>query len=187
MMANKALLLALMLALTAALSAVPVAAQEPVPDLALVVEPESAVGKEIAVEAYLLDPAGNPVQGEVVTFLLDVEFLNNFGKAEIGQTITDEDGRALLVHILKQDGEQTITARFAGNNVFAAAEVSTSLSVAPGPATYEEEPLFRIPGANITVVVIVLATTWGLLLMVMGLLWLIGHAGDESSEAEATP
>lgn len=179
------LLALLALTLLAVLGPAQVAAQQPVPDLTLGFQPESAVGDEVALGAYLLDPAGNPIRGERVTFSTDVEFMNTLGTVVIGRATTDENGLALLVHEPKTQGERTITARFAGNEVFAPAETSQPISIAPGPPTYHAEALFRIPGANVGTVVAVLGVVWGLYLLVVGLFLLIArarhtpHAGTE--------
>ena len=177
--------LTLILWLSAVLTVAHVAAQEPVPELALFTEPEATAGEDISVEALLLDPQGRPLIGETVAFFLDVGFLNVYDQVERGRAITDEDGRALVVYNLKQEGDLVVTALFDGNGASVPAEVSLPLLGAPGPATHQEQPPFRIPGANIAFVVTVLTATWALFLLVMVLLWLVGRAGMGGSETGA--
>jgi hypothetical protein len=172
---------ALTIALVALLGVDTAVAQTPAARLVLEIEAESRVGRQVAVGAYLVDPAGNPVRGELVTFYADVEFMNTLDNMEIGRALTDDTGLAFLAYRLKRSGDQTIVARFSGNEVFDGAEASASLRVAPGPQTYELETPFRIPGVNVYIVGLVLAAVWGIYLGTMALFWLISRAeGPES-------
>lgn len=187
MMPRKPRLIALGLCLLAALNVAPVAAQEKDPQLLVLADRESAVGRVMSIEARLLDAGGSPVPDQVVTFFLDAEFLNTSGLVEIGRARTDKTGRAVLSYTLRQSGERTITARFDGNGLLGSAGASQALSVAQGPQTYVEKPPFRIPGANIVMVTAVIVATWGLLLVVIVLLGLISAEGSQPSEAARLP
>ena len=179
------LLLALVIFLAALVGLKPAYAQQPQPEIILGFATEPVVGEESAIVAYLLDPAGNPIQGELVTFSVDAEFMNTIGRLDIGRMYTDENGLALLVHTPKLSGEKSVKASFAGNEIFAPAQSIRSIEVAAGDETYEQEAIFRIPGVNIGIVVVVLIAIWSTYLSVVGLFWLISRAGSgEGPEAE---
>ncbi|MBI4202926.1 MAG: hypothetical protein HY532_07440 [Chloroflexi bacterium] len=156
-------------------------AQQPMPELVVGFSPEATTGERLVVAAYLLDPFGNPISGQTVSFSTDVDFLNIEGSIEIGRAVTDDQGLAYFLYIPKSVGERTITASFAGNSVFAPTSASAPLTVLEGSATYMEEYPFRIPGADIRLVVFALAVVWGLFLFVTVLFWLIRRAGEETS------
>lgn len=185
-------LIAIALAVTATLLAASWAlAQEPEqqselgpePDLILGFEVDGAVGERIALSAYLVDPAGNPIRGQAVTFSIDVDFMNVITTLELGQRVTDETGLALLLHDPRSAGDQTIRARFDGNDVFAAVSTFDVLTVAEGEGVFEQIEPFRIPGANVSLVVAVLVILWSTYLAVIGLFFLISHDGGASEEA----
>lgn len=187
-MAKRLLLTALFVALAMAITPMRGIAQQPEPELVLGFEAESKIGKGLAVAAYLVDPAGNPIQGEVVTFSIDAKFMNTLGRVKIGEATTDETGLALLLYMPRLSGERTIKAQFLGNDVFAATDTLKPILVAEGPEVFSEEIPFRIPGANIGVVIGVLIVIWALYLLIVGLFWRISRAGDSQGvESGAQP
>ncbi|MFQ5874126.1 MAG: hypothetical protein ACE5JL_10030, partial [Dehalococcoidia bacterium] len=52
------------------------------------------------------------------------------------------------------------------------------LQVVPGAQIYEEEAPFRVPGANIVLVAVVLAMVWSIYLGAMGMLYLVSRSGS---------
>lgn len=175
-MASRIIVAIALLALAALAPVVALAAQ-PEPDLALGFPAKAKVGERIVLSAYLMDPAGNPISDQKVAFSTEAEFMNTLGTVEIGSAKTDEKGLAYLLYTPKSEGDQTITVKFAGNSVFASASATKPLTVTPGTASYEEERPFRIPGADIRLVVFALSLAWGLYLIAASLIWLISRSG----------
>lgn len=146
-------------------------AQQPVPDVVLWLAEEADAGEEITVSAYLLDPAGNPIAGEVITFTAEVSFLNRTGHARIGRLVTSENGLATMGYEPRVEGEQRVTASFEGNQVFTPARASRTLTVLPSGQLYTEATPFRLPGANMWMVVAILLVVWSIYVFVMLLVW----------------
>jgi hypothetical protein len=180
------LLVVLVGSLSAAMLSWPAAAQQPTPTMELDLVSEIGLGQPVDIEVYLRDSDGSPIPGETVTLAVDVGFMNVLDTADIGWALTDEDGLATVVFTPKSDGELFLTARFSGGEKHRAVEEFGSLMVTPGPATYEEPTPFRIPGANITIVVAVLITVWAMYLVFVGFLWMIAHdVPVDRADAEA--
>lgn len=152
-------------------------ADQPEPQVVLGFQPQAQAGEAIAVAAYLVDPVGNPIMGEEITFTIASTFLNVDGPMEIGSATTDANGLALLPYAPRIGGERVVTARFAGNEVFAPARASEALLVTQGPNLYEEFSPLRIPGANIWMASAVLAVVWGVFLYICVLIWRIAFLG----------
>ncbi|MBI4339234.1 MAG: Ig-like domain-containing protein [Chloroflexi bacterium] len=186
-MAKRILLTAAATLLLALLSPAAALAQQPIPQLVLGVQPSSPVGNPMVVAGYLLDPAGNPISGQTVAFSTEAEFMNTLGSFEIGQAVTDDRGLAYVQYVPKEVGTSTITARFAGNDVFAPLTTSSPLEVTEGKATYKQERPFRIPGADVRLVVVLLSGVWSLYLLVTVLFWLISRAGDRPPREAGGP
>ncbi len=182
-MLRKAFWMIVLLSAMAMLQATPVAAAGPAVNLELLMKPTATDGERVAIEAFLSDSAGAPLAGELVTFFLDTEFLNIAGRIQMGAAITDEAGRARVLHAFTQEGEATVTARLEGNDDLGEVETSQVVSLASVGQLYQEARPFRMPGANIAIVVAVLTTTWGILAAVVLLLCLVGRAGAMEERA----
>ena len=105
-----------------------IAAQQPTPELILGFEGQASLGEAVAVSAYLVDPAGNPIQGETVTFSIDAEFMNTLGRVEIGRATTDSTGLVLIMYQPTLTDQRTIAAKFGGNEIFEAAMATSGYS-----------------------------------------------------------
>lgn len=162
-----------LLIVTAALAAwwipstVSAAEKDPQPQLLLGFQTSTAAGQPIALSAYLVDPAGNPIRGEAVHFSMRTTFLNTGGELDLGDPVTGSAGLALLEFTPRIEGRDTITASFAGDSVFAPANASRKLQVEAGPQLYEVDSPFRIPGADIWMVTGILGVVWGLYLIAL--------------------
>lgn len=185
-MAKRLVISLTVLLLLAILAPATAGAAQPVPQLVPGFQPQAPTGSRLVVAAYLIDPVGNPISGQAVTFSSDAEFMNTLGNIQIGQAVTDDTGLASFVYIPKSVGAHTITARFAGNAVFAPVAASSPLQVTEGEATYQEEQPFRIPGANVNLVALILTTVWGLYFVVTILFWRISRSGKSSGPASGS-
>lgn len=145
------------------------AAQQPQPILDLGFEPSTIAGKEIVVSAYLYDPIGNPIYDAEINFSYDAEFMNVSNLVEIGTAITDENGLALLLFEPRTEGENNVSAKFAGNDVFASIAVADTLEVLPGGQIYRELSPYRIPGANVWFAAGIITTVWTIFILSLGL------------------
>lgn len=181
-MAKRLLTISVLGALLALLFTASAAAAQPVPYMTLGFPSPAPTGNRILLSAYVLDPAGNPISGQTVSFTSEVEFMNTLGTIHLGDATTDDKGLAYLTFMPTSLGMHNITAQFAGNAVFAPASVSTPISITEGQASYVEERPFRIPGADIRIVVVALTTVWGIYFFVTILFWLISRSGGQTSQ-----
>ena len=156
----------------------PVSAEQPVPDLYLEFEESVVAGDPVVISAYLVDPAGNPISGVPIDLSREATFLNVSSAVPLALPLTDVTGLATIVYAPASEGEITVTARFAGTEVFAPVTSSNSLIVQPGPELYREEPPFRVPATNVWMVVGIVAAVWSLYLVAFGALFRIGSAPD---------
>ena len=185
-MNNKQIIAAIIVALAGALWGLPVLAQQPTAKIELELVAEVGLGQVTDINASLRAADGTPIPDSTVTVTVDTVFLNVFDETVIGSARTNEDGLAKIVYVPKTDGELNLIARFDGNATNGATEEFGTLVVLPGPATYEQESLFRIPGANLWVVVIVLVVVWSMYLSFVRVFWSISRDGNvERTDAEA--
>ena len=158
---------ALLLAALAALLAVGVArAQEPVPPVLLTVTEETQVGQVAEMVARVVDDRGAPVEGVPVTFLVDLAFMNVSDLAVVGRAVTDDQGVARLRWVPRSQGELTVVARVEDGATGEVFEATAVTQVLPGPPTFQPPEPVRIPGANVWLVVTVLAIVWTLYLWI---------------------
>ena len=128
------------------------------------------VGQQFMAKALLTHDGGSPVAGVKVVFAAAAEFANVKGEIELGGTSTDEQGVASFSYLPRSSGVQTITARFAGNGQYAAAESSSAISIDPGPQVHYEESGVRVPGVGVWLLAAALAVVWAAFLVVALLL-----------------
>lgn len=158
-----------------------VSAQQPVPVVNLGFEPIAEPGETVAISAYLTDPSGNPIYDAEINFAYDVEFMNVSDSVAIGTAITDDTGLALLTWEARTEGENNITATFAGNDVFTEAFDMSMLEVLPGSQQYKELPPYRIPGANIWLTAALITTVWVIFIFSLAI---VGWANFKSRNEE---
>lgn len=169
-------------ALVAALLPASVAAQQPPATLVLSLVEGSMVGETVTISALLTDPEGSPVAGEEITFTSEAQVMNVYGEIGFGSAITDEGGVAAVTRLLKRDGEVAVTAVFEGSRALAPSDAVELMEVAPGPPTFEPPEPFRIPGANVYILALILGSVWSIYFGVVFLFWLVSRGGgvDES-------
>lgn len=198
-------LLAILIGAFTVFGSVPVSAQEPEPEpdaeqQAEEAQPESnlttpemvldfllpgeqedvSVGQEARASIYLVDPAGNPIAGAEILFTLEAEFMNVVSALELGVDVTDGAGLAEVHWDPRSEGENLVSARFAGNDVFGPLMVQDTLQVNTGPEQYTEAEPLRIPAADIWMVVFILGATWSMYLLTLVFGWKIARAGGSS-------
>lgn len=165
-------------------SATNVFADKPVPQLTLdfqlgYQEESARPGEPIEAAAYLVDPSGNPIPDAEVSLTMDTVFMNVPDQVSVGTAVTDERGLARFFYEPRTEGENLATARFTGDEVFAAAKATDELLVAPGPQVYQEVSPLRLPGTNVWMVTGILGAVWGLYAIAVGFMWMIERAEEE--------
>ena len=160
----------------------PASAALPEPELGVAVVREVQSGLKVEIVATLLDPARNPIEGQEITFEMDVAFLNNFDNVVIGTAETGGDGRAYIEFTPRAQGDHALTASFAGTSVFAQATASVDFSVLQGAQLYQELSPVRVPGANVWMAAAVLVVVWTIFLITLYRIWRIARLGEDAVE-----
>ncbi len=148
----------------------------------LTVPAGGAVGTEMTVAARLTDQSGGAIADTEIIFQSSLVFLNALGDVEIGRDTTDKFGTATLTFIPRSEGETEIIAIFEGNANYGDAFEGAPVVVATGPAQYTEEAGVKVPGINVSLLVMILSAVWGTYMAVMFRVFLI--ARSDSSPAE---
>ncbi len=134
-------------------------------------------GQSVRISVYLIDPAGNPIEGGEISFTLESTFMNVVGGIELGTDITDIAGLAEVNWEPRSEGENLVIVRFPGDDIFTPVTVEDVLVVNPGPDLYTEASPLRVFGANVWMVVSILSVVWGLYAVALGFGIRIARAG----------
>lgn len=148
--------------------------------LTLTLPEQGTVGEETIQEARLARENGLPIAGAKIEFFRNIEFANVTGDLKLGEAITDSHGIATLPFEPRSWGEQKIVARFAGDSVFAAAEVSSFMLIAPGPQIHTEHAGISLPFFGPWFLAVILGTIWALFGFVAVQLMRTASAGAKS-------
>ena len=139
---------------------------------------------EFAVSVKLVSADGEPVSSQSVRFFVTPDFLGERPMLLLA-TSTDEQGTATATYIPSWDGEHRITARFAGNDTYAAAEtitvleLSASAAVPPGfPLPVEPPAVLQLVSPSVVVIVLVIWLILALVLIRVG--WGVWHSSRRS-------
>lgn len=145
---------------------------------------EGGVGQEMTLEARLADESGAAVAGVEVVFEWEAAFMNSYSELVLGRAVTDETGVAILSYVPRSEGATLITARFDGDGRHGPASSSGAVTIQTGPALYSEEAGVRVPGINVSLIIGILLTVWGVYTVVMVRIWLIARDGSLAAPAQ---
>ena len=81
--------------------------------LTLTAPREALLGEPMPLRVTLHDDTGAPIADAIVRILLPTEFLNKFGRVEVGRVLTGPDGRGLLIYEPRQSGVIGLEAEWA--------------------------------------------------------------------------
>lgn len=141
---------------------------------------EATVGQRIELEATLKDAQGNPVKGAKISFSSPAQFAGFSGEMDIDEAETNAQGIATIEFEARQEGDNKINAHFKGNSTYKASEASRTFLVEGGSQVFFEEAGVKIPYLGPWIIVLVLATVWGLYLTVMALVVRIANSPSAS-------
>lgn len=162
-------------------TASPVWAAEPV-TLQLQAPAQVSLGDKVAVTAVLQDGKGAPVPGATIVLWSSGSFLSVAGAVQLGQAVTDAQGRVTFTYEARTDGAVTLNAFFAGNSRYSPTQASAEIQVT-GSAQLSRHPIegVRVPGIGVWILAGILGGVWGTYLVVMVLLTLIAREAPKSS------
>ena len=107
------------------------------------------LGQRIALQAVLVDSAGDPIPKAIVVFTSPSSFLNVKGDAVLARTATNKDGLAVATVEVRSTGPATIRAEFQGSERYEPSRASAQIAVGEAAQPlYTQHAGVRIPGLN---------------------------------------
>lgn len=147
------------------------------PTLTVKVPAEASLGESVNIEATLLAPDGSPIAGVPIQFFSPTSFTSLTSRMLLGEASTDYAGVAVLEYELRRNEDVKFIAGFTGNFQYEAAEASTTVAVQGSAQLYQEVAGIRVPGLNVSLLVVVLGLVWSVYFMVFTLVLRIARAG----------
>ena len=147
---------------------------------------EATGGGPAAVQVRLSSAdQGLPVANAAVTLYASETFGQVSGDVELGQTVTDQNGVAVVRFHPMAAGDHEIRIQYVTPGA-KDPEVTTASLTLPGVASqlYQSSAGVRIPGLNVWLLIAVVATVWAILLSVAVRVIAIAHAGSDEVASE---
>jgi hypothetical protein len=141
---------------------------------------EGTVGGMVSVPVTLQAADGAPLRGTTVIFYLHASFAGVVGEAEIGRAVTDETGVATLAYRPRLAGHHELRMEYVTPGDGEVEVVSTAFDVTGGEQLYRSAAGIDVPGVDVGLLMVVLATVWSILFWVALRLVAIARAGGES-------
>ncbi len=130
---------------------------------------------------------GVPLASVAVSLYADASFGGVDSQVELGQTVTDQSGVAVVKFHPLSAGDHQISVQYVSPGESQPEVTTTSVSL-PGVTSqlYQSTAGVKIPGLNVWLLIAVVATVWAVLLSVAWRVIAIAHAGAERTAPEAT-
>lgn len=138
------------------------------------------VGETVRMPFALQALDGAPLQGMTVVFYLHASFAGVAGEAEIGRAVTDETGVATLAYRPRLAGHHELRMEYVTSGDGEIEVFTTAFDVTGGEQIYSPAAGLDVPGLNVGLLMVVLATVWSILFWVALRLVAIARAGGES-------
>ncbi len=147
---------------------------------------ELTVGNPAETQVTLLTADGAlPVAGATVTLYREASFAGTTGEVEVGRTITDENGVAILSYEPRFAGEHQMRIEYLPPNATEPEEVAWSQAVAGTThQLHQSTSGIQVPGLSVWILMAVLATVWTVLISVALRVVAIAHDGREVDAPE---
>ncbi len=137
------------------------------------------VGTLTYIPVALTAADGTPLPGTPVTFFLDASFAGVSGEVEVGAAVTDGDGVATLAYLPRVTGHHEIRMTYTPAGASEPEIATIPLDVTGATQLYASDPGLSIPGINVTLLMAILTTVWGILFGVSIVIIRIARAGRE--------
>lgn len=156
-------------------------------DLSVAPAGELVVGSPAETQVTLLTVDGVlPVAGATVTLYREASFAGVAGEIEVGRSVTDENGVAVLSYEPRAAGEHQMRVEYLPPDAVEPEEVAWSQSVAGATGQLHQSTSgIQVPGINVWILMAVLATVWTILLSVALRVVAIAHDGREADTPES--
>lgn len=100
----------------------------------------NSIGEALTLTALLEDEDGNPVEGELVHFYHDIEFLGTRDLMEVASAVTDAEGKATISYLPRTIGDVPLVAKFEGAGKYDVSEATVTVRVYAAEPAYTKAP-----------------------------------------------
>ncbi len=138
------------------------------------------VGEKVSIPVTLQAADGAPLRGTTVIFYLQMSFAGVVGEAEIGRAVTDETGVATLAYRPRLGGRHELRMEYVTPGDGEVEVANTAFDVTSGEQLYRSAAGIDVPGVDVELPMVVLATVWSILFWVALRLVAIARASGES-------
>ncbi len=158
--------------LTAALmlmgtSAIAFAAGQAATKMTLAAPPSAVMGDPIRLEVSLQTEGGEPVAKAPIQFYTPATFLSGAsGLIEIGDAVSDDKGIAVFEYVSRQDGENAVRARYAGDGRYAPSFSDVKFTIEGLHQFYEPEAGIHVRFVTKWLLVGLIGGIWSIYLFV---------------------
>lgn len=162
------------------------------PRLSLEATPEVRLGDQVTTAAQLTTVSGQPIPGAPIRFLTTGAWGEDIANTEfeLGTAVTDASGVARLSFQARRSGANEVIARFDGDERREPARAAIAVTVAGSFQLYRIEPSVisvRAPRLAPVLLGTVLATVWGLYLLIARMILRIARSGELVPAAAGEP
>ncbi|MDO8671820.1 MAG: Ig-like domain repeat protein [Dehalococcoidia bacterium] len=119
-------------------------------NLQLSLPAQATVGEKVQFTATLKDSGGKPIQGARIYFSSPTSFLSYKGEMEIDDALTNSQGIAIIEFAARQEGTNTVDARFKGSTIYKASEAASTINVGTGGSAYVARAGVELPSVSIS-------------------------------------
>jgi hypothetical protein len=147
------------------------------------------LGDSLNVQLSLLSAdEGLPLAGVPVTFHTDAAFGGVSGEVEVGRTVTDENGVAVLGYVPRHGSDHQIRAEYLVPGSSERESAITTFTVEGATQLHQSTAGVQIPGLNVWLLIALVSSVWAILMSVALRVIAIARAGsyaDAAVEASA--
>lgn len=111
---------------------------------------QAKVGERVQFTVTLKDFGGKPIQGARIYFSSPTSFLSYRGEVEIDDALTNSQGIATIEFAARQEGTNTVNARFKGSTLYKASEAFGTIGVGAGSSAYVARAGVALPSIDVT-------------------------------------
>jgi hypothetical protein len=149
-------------------------------------EADAVANQPVVLDATVVDAAGAPVPGVVVTFYVKDTFGRVTGDVEIGRDATSSAGVASITYRPREAGPRDVRVEAAAKDGTTAKAATTITVAGAAEQAYKQTAGIKVPGLNVWLIIALLTIVWGTLLFVGLTVVRIAAAGSDEASNEVT-
>ncbi|MEO8476471.1 MAG: hypothetical protein ABI572_05385 [Actinomycetota bacterium] len=139
-------------------------------------------GEPVELHVRLRDASGHPVAGALVRLFVPVQFMGETKNEIVGESTTNDAGRAAIRFAPAQTGQLEGTLEYWGSAGYAPSEATLSFDVQQAAAVYHPEPVgLQAWWARSYLILVPFAVIWTIYLLLLWLVTRVRRAGAAAS------